>query len=216
MKIYTIKKNENDSYTKTMDYFSRHFFGDWIGEDFLCKLGEYLDNVNFPSNRLVVDPYGYDDRFAITFKYDNERICYIQLEMNIDTKILQLHNASFEEKLSEKIFLPKIKEYLKEYNVGIFKKQLERCGIKSINFDNAISIDDYDRYVLKEEKVILKGTIGKIFDDYTTHNDRYRYCNGTHWKFTDRNVSRLYSMFIGMYDGNYFLDNAVRRGVTID
>ena len=43
-----------------------------------------------------------------------------------------------------------------------------------------------------------------------------RYCNGSYVKFKDKKIEKVYLMFIKMYDGNYFIDNAVKRGVIID
>lgn len=63
---------------------------------------------------------------------------------------------------------------------------------------------------------ILKGTLHKIFDDFTALNDHLRYINNCRWEFDDKNVEREYNEFLDNYKGNFFLDNAVRRGCIID
>ena len=64
--------------------------------------------------------------------------------------------------------------------------------------------------------IYLKGTLNEIFDKYTTMNDRLKYCNGSYYKFNDKKVEEIYRLIISNYKGNYFLDNAVRRGCIID
>ena len=216
MKYSTIKRNANDTFDSTMDVFSMRIFGNyWEGEEFIHDFGEYLDNTKFPCDKIMLDPYGYSDKFQLTFKYDNNRICWFKFSVNKQAKIIEIDNYIFEDKAIEKMFKNVITDYFKQYNGIIYQKQLDNCNIKTTS-NVTIVVDDYKDYKPNGKQQTLEGTLQDIFEQYTTHNDRLKYCNGDFWRFNNENISNLYVMFIQMYDGNYFLDNAVKRGVTID
>lgn len=216
MKYSTIKRNANDTFDSTMDVFSMRIFGNyWEGEEFIHDFGEYLDNTKFPCDKIMLDPYGYSDKFKMTFKYDNNRVCWFKFSVNKQTKIIEIDNYTFEDKTIEKMFKNVITDYFKQYNDIIYQKQLDKCNIKT-TLNVTIVVDDYKDYKPNGKQQTLEGTLQDIFEQYTTHNDRLKYCNGDFWRFNNENISNLYVMFIQMYDGNYFLDNAVKRGVTID
>ena len=216
MKYSTIKRNANDTFDSTMDVFSMRIFGNyWEGEEFIHYFGEYLDNTKFPCDKIMLDPYGYSDKFQLTFKYDNNRICWFKFSVNKQAKIIEIDNYIFEDKAIEKMFKNVITDYFKQYNDIIYQKQLDNCNIKTTS-NVTIVVDDYKDYKPNGKQQTLQGTLQDIFEQYTTHNDRLKYCNGDFWRFNNENISNLYVMFIQMYDGNYFLDNAVKRGVTID
>lgn len=216
MKYSTIKRNANDTFDSTMDVFSMRIFGNyWEGEEFIHDFGEYLDNTKFPCDKIMLDPYGYSDKFQLTFKYDNNRICWFKFSVNKQAKIIEIDNYIFEDKAIEKMFKNVITDYFKQYNDIIYQKQLDNCNIKTTS-NVTIVVDDYKDYKPNGKQQTLEGTLQDIFEQYTTHNDRLKYCNGDFWRFNNENISNLYVMFIQMYDGNYFLDNAVKRGVTID
>ena len=216
MRYSTIKRNANDTFDSTMDVFSMRIFGNyWEGEEFIHDFGEYLDNTKFPCDKIMLDPYGYSDKFQLTFKYDNNRVCWFKFSVNKQTKIIEIDNYIFEDKAIEKMFKNVITDYFKQYNDIIYQKQLDNCNIKN-TLNVTIVVDDYKDYKPNGKQQTLEGTLQDIFEQYTTHNDRLKYCNGDFWRFNNENISNLYVMFIQMYDGNYFLDNAVKRGVTID
>ena len=217
MKYSTIKRNNNDSFDSTMDFFSQKIFGNyWEGEDFIHDFGKFLDNTKFPCDKITLYPFGgYSNEFEIVFKYNNNRVCWFKFSINRETKIITIENCTFEDKAIEKMFKHIINDYIKQYNTKVFQKQLNECNIKS-TFNVTIVVDDYDDYKPNGKQQTLQGTLQDIFEQYTTHNDRLKYCNGDFWRFNNKNISNLYIMFIEMYDGNYFLDNAVKRGVTID
>ena len=216
MKYSTIKRNDNDTFNSTMFVFSMRIFGNyWEGEEFIHDFGEYLDNAKFPCDKIMLDPYGYSDKFQLTFKYDNNRICWFKFSVNKQAKIIEIDNYIFEDKAIEKMFKNVITDYFKQYNDIIYQKQLDNCNIKTTS-NVTIVVDDYKDYKPNGKQQTLEGTLQDIFEQYTTHNDRLKYCNGDFWRFNNENISNLYVMFIQMYDGNYFLDNAVKRGVTID
>ena len=92
----------------------------------------------------------------------------------------------------------------------------EKCNIQD-NCANKIMVQKYVDYKAKEgESISLVGSLSEIFDRFTTMNDRLRYCNGNYYKFLNENVEKLYQVFVAAYNGNYFLDNAVKRGTLID
>ena len=216
MRYSTIKRNANDTFDSTMDVFSMRIFGNyWQGEEFIYDFGEYLDDTKFPCDNIILDPYGYSDKFQLTFKYDNNRICWFKFSVNKQTKIIEIDKYTFEDKAIEKMFKNVITDYFKQYNNAIYQKQLDNCNIKTTS-NVTIVVDDYKDYKPNGKQQTLEGTLQDIFEQYTTHNDRLKYCNGDFWRFNNENISNLYVMFIQMYDGNYFLDNAVKRGVTID
>ena len=128
-------------------------------------------------------------------------------------KIMKVYNYSYFKKDFE-MFHNIITDYFKKRNKEIWNTMLKTCNIS--DNDNEITVTDYRDYQPNGKTETLKGTLGEIFEAYTTHNDRLKYCNGMYWRFQSPQISMLYAMFIQQYDGNYFLDNAVRRGVTID
>lgn len=216
MRYSTIKRNVNDTFDSTMDFFSTNIFGNyWEGEDFIHDFGKYLDNTKFPCDKIMLDPYGYNNKFELTFKYNNNRVCWFRFSISKQTKIIEIDNYTFEDKTIEKMFKYNITDYFKQYNNIIFQKQLDNCNIKT-TFNVTIVVDDYNDYKPNGKQQTLEGTLQDIFEQYTTHNDRLKYCNGKFWRFNNKDIETLYTTFIQTYDGNYFLDNAVKRGVTID
>lgn len=185
--------------------------------EWLCKLGEYLDGTKFPCDKIVVDAAtGYADKFALSFRYGEQKVCYIRLAAEsygrFEIDYLSFGNEAF------KIFEPILRDYFDGKSRAILederKRLMAKCGftegaeVKSV-------LDEYCDYKKKREAVLC-GTLEKIFDDYTTMNDQVRYCNGHYYRFSDNNVAKLYSLHVEAYKGNYFLDNAVRRGCLID
>lgn len=217
MKYSTIKRNVNDTFDSTMDFFSMSIFGNyWEGNDFIHNFGKYLDNTKFPCDKITLNPFsGYSNEFEIGFKYNNNRVCWFKFSINRETKIITIKNCTFEDKTIEKMFKYNITDYFKQYNNIIFQKQLDNCNIKT-TFNVTIVVDDYNDYKPNGKQQTLEGTLQDIFEQYTTHNDRLKYCNGDFWRFNKKDIATLYTIFIQTYDGNYFLDNAVKRGVTID
>lgn len=217
MKYSTIKGNSNDSFDSSMDFFSQKIFGNYReGEDFIHDFGNFLDNTKFPCDKITLNPFsGYSDEFEIVFKYNNNRVCWFKFSIDGETKVMAIESCTFEDKTNEKMFKYVINDFIRQYNTRVFQKQLDECNIKSAS-NVTIAVDDYVDYKPNGKQQTLQGTLQGIFEQYTTHNDRLRYCYGDFWRFNNENISKLYTMYIQMYDGNYFLDNAVKRGVTID
>ena len=187
MKYSTIKRNANDTFDSTMDVFSMRIFGNyWEGEEFIHDFGEYLDNTKFPCDKIMLDPYGYSDKFQLTFKYDNNRICWFKFSVNKQAKIIEIDNYIFEDKAIEKMFKNVITDYFKQYNDIIYQKQLDNCNIKTTS-NVTIVVDDYKDYKPNGKQQTLQGTLQDIFEQYTTHNNRLKYCNGDFWRFNNEN-----------------------------
>lgn len=215
MKYSTVKKDVNDSFDSTMEFFSLNIFGNyWEGEDFIHDFGKHIENAKLPCDKITLDPFGYSNKFSIIFKYNNGRIGWYRFRINKNTKIIETDNYGFTESTKENTFKHIITDFINNYNRNVFNKQLTECNIHT-TFNVTIIVDDYTDYKTSGKHTLV-GTLQDVFEKYTTHNDKLRYCNGYCWKFNSKDVTKLYTMFIQMYNGNYFLDNAVKRGVTID
>ena len=215
MKFSTIKKNVNDTFSSVVGFFSDNFFGnDWEGNDFFHEFGNFLDTTKFPTDNIVLNPFGNVGKFEITFKYSGERVCWYRFSMDRSTRILEIDNNTYEHQTIRDMFSGIIRDWVKRYNADVLQDTLNGLGMDIGNV--SVSVDDYTDYKPNGRQQTLEGTLSEVFDTYTTHNDRLKYINGSYWAFSDSKVDMLYGMFIRAYDGNYFLDNAVKRGVTID
>lgn len=206
-----------DTFDKVMAQFTYKFFHNSTTEDgriFLYDLGDYLDSTKYPCDRVNLDIFtGYADRISLRFSYNDEKIAWVQIEFS-KYGMLNISNYTYYKK-DMQIFHHIIEEYFDNKNQTIFKEWLDKCNIYS-DRENEIRVNDYRDYKPNGAFVILSGSLEDIFEKYTTHNDRLKYCNGDFWRFADKDIQTLYSLFITNYKGNYFLDNAVKRGVTID
>lgn len=216
----TLNKNYGyDSFDNVISYFAKRLRTNYDkAKNFFYDFGEYLDTTKFPCDKLVLNLFnGYYERFDFVFYYEGNKIGYTQIAVN-DNNTFNVRYLSFgKEYQSLNIFKNIITDYFENLNNDLFQSKLNVIGVKDIK-ENVITIicDDYDDYKKNGKQIELKGTLVEIFDRYTTHNDRLKYCNGDFWKFNDNRVSEVYSLFISTYKGNYFLDNAVKRGVIID
>lgn len=203
-----------ETYNQIMEYFSRQFLNSENVEDgrnFLYDFGEYIEDSDFPCDKIVLNCFtGYSDIFGISLKYKDENIAYIQLRIK-KNGIIEVYNKSYDKK-DFMMFHHIIEHYFEVQNEIILDFWKRRCNITD---SNEIIIENYVDYQVKDTSV-LKGTLEEIFEKYTSINDMYKYCNGHYVRFKDNNISNLYYIFIDCYKGNYFLDNAVKRGVIID
>lgn len=185
--------------------------------EWLCNLGEYLDGTKFPCDKIVMDVFtGYTDRFALSFRYGEQKIGYVSIIAKKYGRF-EINCLSFESE-AYNIFEPILRDYFDGKSCAILEDERRRlmmmCGFTD-SAENKAVLEEYNDYKKKGETVLC-GTLDKIFDDYTTMNDRLRYCNGHYYRFSDKNVSSLYSLHVEAYKGNYFLDNAVKRECLID
>lgn len=219
MKYSAVTRDGNKSYGNFSDImilFSENFLNgcdEDYGREFLYDFGEYLDKTKYPCNGMILDCFiGNSNQFAITLKYNDEEIVFIRF--NVKSNDIITIDTFLYNKEDFKIFQKIVEDYFDKRNAEIFNNWMKWCNIKETS-ENVIVIDEYVDYNKKDCQT-LNGTITEIFDKFTTWNDRYKYCNGHYWKFNDDNIEKLYRMFIANFKGNYFLENAVKRGVIID
>lgn len=213
----TINKNINiNTFYQSILFFAERFLNahDFAeGEKWLHDFGGYMQNSDFPCTKINIDPFcKYPTIFGLTLYYKDTKIAWLKIEL-CKNNMMKVYNYSYFKKDFE-MFHNIITGYFRKRNTEIWNAMLKTCNIS--DSDNEITVTDYRDYQPNGKTETLKGTLGEIFEAYTTHNDRLKYCNGTFWRFQSPQVNILYAMFIQQYDGNYFLDNAVRRGVTID
>ena len=209
----TCKSRGINSYEEIMAYFSRQFLNSedpYDAEEFIELFSEHIDDSDFPCDAVNLNSFISNNRFAITLSYHDEKIAYIQFQVKAN-RIIKVYSTHYDKK-DFAIFQPIIDDYFKQRNAQIYNEWLKRCNIKAIN---EIEIENYRDYKL-ESTTTMRGTLEEIFDKFTSINDMYKYCNGTYIKFKNDDIKQLYNNFIDMYDGNYFLDNAVKRGCIID
>lgn len=210
--VYT--KTWAKTYKDVMFYFNRDVLKN--GEQFFKEFGQYLDTTKFPCDKLIlcISHSGDMEKFAFYFNYNNAKIGYVELMHNKDLDLFDVRRIYFENE-AYNIFKPIISEYFKKLNNESFNKALQEINVSSIDAEVEIAFDMYENYKCVNS-TIKKNTLPNIIDYYVTYNDRMRYCNGSYVKFKDKKIEKVYLMFIKMYDGNYFIDNAVKRGVIID
>ena len=206
-----------NTFDKVMTHFTNKFFQNNITEDgrtFLYDLGDYLDTTKYPCDKIKLDIFtGYNNRISLFFFYNDEKVSSVEIKFE-RYGILKISNYLYFKK-DLQIFHHIIEEYFDNKNLNIYKEWFDKCNIHT-DRNNEIKVEDYRDYKPNGEFVILSGSLEDIFDEYTTHNDRLKYCNGDFWRFADTDIQTLYSLFIINYKGNYFLNNAVKRGVIID
>ena len=210
----------NDTYTcyeDTMCFFSdKILLADDVefAEEFYFELGDYLDESKYPCTKMILNPfYGSGNEFVITFKYDNKEVC--RCVFGVVNELIIIKNAYYTENCLKEMFHKILEAYFDSLNQAKINIKMSNYGFKD-NDENEVTLDYYDDYAKTETTTILKGTLNEIFDKYTTMNDRLKYCNGSYYKFNDKKVEEIYCLIISNYKGNYFLDNAVRRGCIID
>lgn len=206
-----------DTFDKVMAHFTNKFFQNSTTEDgrtFLYDLGDYLDTTKYPCDKINLNIFtGYNNRIGLSFSYNDEDVSWVQIEFE-RYGILKITNYTYYKK-DLQVFHHIIEEYFNNKNQTIYNEWLDKCNIYS-DRENEIKVNDYRDYKPNGDFFILTGSLEDIFEKYTTHNDRLKYCNGDFWRFADADIQTLYSLFIINYNGNYFLDNAVKRGVIID
>lgn len=222
MKLSTKYQYGLTDFDEIIAEFSERTFRDTTdfeeGNRFIQELAKHLDKNHFPCDQLILYPQynGYDDLFSIRLKYEGQKVADYDFKIDLKTLIVKIKSTSFQSSDIQKLFKNIVRNYVNEYNNKIFRRQAELCGIKRLNKIISVTMDDHKDYQKNGKQYTIKGNIGQIFEQYTTHNDQLKYCNGMYWKFNDKNIDTLYRLFLQSYDGNYFLDNAVKRGCIID
>lgn len=191
----TFNKVKNiNTFDDVMFFFALNFLNlyDIIeAKKWLYSFGEYIQKSDFPCTKININPFiGYSNRFNLILSYNDTEIAWMQIE-TLPHNIMNVFNYSYYKKDFE-IFHHIITDYFKKLNKQQWNTMLKTANINT-DENNNVEVIDHTDYKPNGNIQTLKGTIEQIFESYTTHNDKLKYCNG-----------------------NYFLDNAVKRGVTID
>lgn len=220
MTFSVITNSEFNSYNRVMNYFNYKFSQLLLdsditdGQTFLYDLGEYLDESKYPVDKIRLNVFtGYSNRIDLVFFYNNEKIAWVEVTFE-PYGLLKISNKLYHKK-DFQIFHHIIEEYFDVHNQQIYDIWVDKCNIHT-HKENAIKVNDCTNYSPNGTSVILKGSLEEVFEQYATHNDALKYCNGEFWKFDDKKIDTLYRLFKMLYKGNYSLDIALKRGALID
>lgn len=220
MTFSVITNAEFNSYNRVLNYFNYKFSQLLLdsditdGQTFLYDLGEYLDESKYPVDKIRLNVFtGYNNRIDLVFFYNNEKIAWVEVTFE-PYGLLKISNKLYHKK-DFQIFHHIIEEYFDVHNQQIYDKWMHKCKIRT-HKENAIKVNDCTNYAPNGTSVILKGSLEEVFEQYATHNDALKYCNGEFWKFDDKKIDTLYRLFKMLYKGNYSLDIALKRGALID
>ena len=220
MTFSVITNAEFNSYNRVLNYFNDKFSQLLLdsditdGQTFLYDLGEYLDESKYPVDKIRLNVFtGYSNRIDLVFFYNNEKIAWVEVTFE-PYGLLKISNKLYHKK-DFQIFHHIIEEYFDVHNQQIYDKWMHKCKIRA-HKENAIKVNDCTNYSPNGTSVILKGSLEEVFEQYATHNDALKYCNGEFWKFDDKKIDTLYRLFKMLYKGNYSLDIALKRGALID
>ena len=220
MTFSVITNAEFNSYNRVLNYFNDKFSQLLLdsditdGQTFLYDLGEYLDESKYPVDKIRLNVFtGYSNRIDLVFFYNNEKIAWVEVTFE-PYGLLKISNKLYHKK-DFQIFHHIIEEYFDVHNQQIYDKWMHKCKIRT-HKENAIKVNDCTNYSPNGTSVILKGSLEDVFEQYATHNDALKYCNGEFWNFDDKKIDTLYRLFKMLYKGNYSLDIALKRGALID
>ena len=220
MTFSVITNAEFNSYNRVLNYFNDKFSQLLLdsditdGQTFLYDLGEYLDESKYPVDKIRLNVFtGYSNRIDLVFFYNNEKIAWVEVTFE-PYGLLKISNKLYHKK-DFQIFHHIIEEYFDVHNQQIYDKWMHKCKIRT-HKENAIKVNDCTNYSPNGTSVILKGSLEEVFEQYATHNDALKYCNGEFWKFDDKKIDTLYRLFKMLYKGNYSLDIALKRVALID
>ena len=208
--------NKINSYTDAMMFFAKRFLNsnrEADAREFTDKLGGYIEDSDFPCDKIVFDFVTGSAYKFIVILYDNgEKICWLKLaKMGYCT--LKIDSFGYEKKECRK-YHDLLIEMIKKWNKHIFDNACKVARIKPLE-ENHIKVEEYvDKCITKT--YVLDGTLENIFDDFTSMNRHVTYVNGHFFRFEDERIETIYDLFVRLYDGNFFLDNAVKAGCIID
>lgn len=218
MKYAAYTNNYVPKYECAVSRFAQVFFDadKEQASKFIKDLGRHVSKIGFPCDKIALNvTTGYEDRVGFALFNGSEKQCYILLKSYIGgiIKIYSIYFVEGKDELKAR-FEPDFKAFFNKRNKGIYKRLVSSCGLSEKKC-NAVSVCEFVDCVKRGEKT-LTGSLADIFDEYTSMNDTFKYCGGHFYRFKDCSVSRLYRVFTTLYDGDYFLDNALKRGVLID
>lgn len=84
-----------------------------------------------------------------------------------------------------------------EYAIDLASEQIDDFVKfkQEVNKPFKAEVEDYSDYKPTGEKFIYDGTMDEVFERFYKANRTYRYCNGTYYKFTDKNVEHKYDLW---------------------
>lgn len=197
-----------NTYDDVIDYFEDIVLVN--GDVFFYEFGKFVEEEKI-GDQVVLNAFGISNGFSITIRYETKDVMYVEIK-KCGNDILKATARAKTEGILDNAAAKKVEKYFDNLNKEIYNNWKNKCGIKE---SNNILVDRYRNYELSDT-ITLSGSIEEIFDQYVTFNDRMRYINGTYYRFHDKDIKKLYDIFIASYNGNYFLDNAVKRGCIID
>lgn len=194
--------------------------------DYSVDLKRKIERSKFPATQLVISPC-HSNVFYVHYNYNGKEICTQSLKVN-DVVVaggkelydISVKSTSFADKAFE-VFKGILDGIWRESTREFLERYYELNGV-NIHETASVVLDYYepkDRYSCNSVKVsekVAEGTWEEIFDTFTTLNDRLRYCNGSYYKFQDPKLRHVMQVFIRHYNGDWYLRNALKRGVIID
>lgn len=209
-----------DTFEQSMMYFAHKFLNSNESDDsrkFLYEFGDYIEKIKLPCDKIILDPFtGYADKFTIKLIFDDKVLVWLRITVIEKFNTMYINEFNYTKNDIKDMFHSKVERYFDERNAFYFDEQINICGFNKTSNDINVVLDYYNDYEKTDREVTITGTFEDIFDKYTSMNDRLKYCNGSYYKFRDKNFDKLYSMFVCSFKGNYFLMNAVKRGCLID
>lgn len=197
-----------NTFDDVIDYFENNILAD--GYYLFCEFANFAEREKI-GDQVVMNAFGVSNGFSITVRYEKKDVMYVEIK-KCGNDILKATARAKTEGILDNAAAKKVEKYFDNLNKEIYNNWKNKCGIKE---NNNILVDRYCDYKFSDT-VTFSGKIEEIFDRYVTANDRMKYINGTYYQFHDKDIQKLYNIFIASYNGNYFLDNAVRRGCIID
>lgn len=211
------KANNVDSFSKAEYALNNMFFqGKPMIMEILRDLGEYMEHFGFPCDKITFDPFtGYSNQFAIICYLGSNKVLYARIKAQKNDILKVDYISTLCDEDVRKKYGHIIVDYFDMRNDIILQGWMEDVCKLSNDGTETIIVEEYIDYKKKSDFPMC-GYIEDIFDRFTTLNDRLKYVNGHYYRFADKNIDTLYYLITTLYKGNYFLDNAVKRGVTID
>lgn len=209
----------NYTYNDCVNIFNKNFIK---LNDFIKYINKYIVSViDTPVNYISINMFTGTSDIYCTFRNrylnSNNEIVFETIgsvRISIINKEYGIYNIK-RKNISDNL-IKKIEISNNEYIYNRFKYICRKNKISlAKNANNTIPVKYFDKFEYVED-INFTGSIFEIFSKYTTANDSLKYINGTYYQFYT-NIRELYSLYTTyMYKGNYFLNNALERGVLID
>jgi hypothetical protein len=142
----------------------------------------------------------------IVFKRINEVGAFVCVSMKI-----------YDEGIKENFTRENITKVCKKSLELEYQKVFQELGIK--DFDDKLDSVILELYIdgkFKRTEELKDFSVKEMCERFYKLNRQYTYCNGCYYTFKEDRFMKMYIFFIGVYDGNFFLDMDVRSGLTVD